>query len=58
MGFVASCVEDVAGRLGEEPGGMYRRLHDERTGLFLFSHLYLADEVALEKQSSKRNVCI
>ncbi len=26
-----------------------RRLHDERTGLYLFSHLYLADEVAMEK---------
>ena len=26
MGFVASCVEDVAARLGVEPGEMYRRM--------------------------------
>ena len=26
MGFVASCVEDVASRLGVEPGEMYRRM--------------------------------
>ena len=26
MGFVASCVEDVAERLGVEPGEMYRRM--------------------------------
>lgn len=26
MGFVASCVEDVAGRLGVDPGEMYRRM--------------------------------
>ena len=26
MGFVASCVEDVAARLGAEPGEMYRRM--------------------------------
>lgn len=26
MGFVASCVEDVALRLGVEPGEMYRRM--------------------------------
>lgn len=26
MGFVASCVEDVAKRLGVEPGEMYRRM--------------------------------
>jgi hypothetical protein len=26
MGFVASCVEDVAARLGVEPGAMYRRM--------------------------------
>lgn len=25
-----------------------RRLHDERSGLYLFSHLYLADEVMRE----------
>ncbi len=26
MGFVASCVEDVANRLGVDPGTMYRRM--------------------------------
>ena len=26
MGFVASCVEDVAARLGVDPGAMYRRM--------------------------------
>lgn len=26
MGFVASCVEDVAKRMGVEPGEMYRRM--------------------------------
>lgn len=28
-----------------------RRLHDERTGLYLFSDLYIADEVIREYQS-------
>ena len=26
-----------------------RRLHDERSGLYLYSHLYLADEVIMEQ---------
>jgi len=30
-----------------------RRLHDERSGLYLFSHLYLADELILELKKKK-----
>ncbi|MBO7143578.1 MAG: DUF3791 domain-containing protein [Salinivirgaceae bacterium] len=30
-----------------------RRLHNEQSGLYLFSDLYLADEVILEMQNQK-----